>query len=115
MPFKFGDLGRVFLMLLPRGRFNYKILGDFLFGSQRRTGPKTMAQFLLRSIRLRGKNGRGLCGAASSRPVMSYEHDSVPKPAVAGGGPADDAELIVFKLGNAPKKGYKKGTFAFKM
>ena len=34
-------------------------------------------------------------------PVMSYEHDSVQYLAVAGGGRAEDAELLVFKLGNS--------------
>ena len=46
------------------------------------------------------KNGEVYVEQRLHGPVMSYEHDSVQYLAVAGGGRADDAELIVFKLGN---------------
>ena len=101
---KLGDLGSVFSDVVAEGGVLVtKSLVISYLAAKDEIGPEETGSILVAFDKTNGtKAGEVFVDQRLHGPIMSYQHDEIQYIAVAGGGRDNDAELLVFKLGNTP-------------
>ena len=101
---KLGDLGSVFSDVVAEGGVLVtKSLVISYLAAKDEIGPEETGSILVAFDKTNGtKAGEVFVDQRLHGPIMSYQHDEIQYIAVAGGGRDNDAELLVFKLGNIP-------------